>query len=40
VLAWLGSGWISKVQIGAAVVIIGVGFVLTANALRTVAALQ
>jgi len=40
VLAWLGSGWISKVQIGAAIVIIGVGFVLTANALRTVAALQ
>jgi len=39
VLAWLGSRWIPKVQIGAAIVIIGVGFVLTANALRTAAGL-
>jgi nickel/cobalt exporter len=40
VLTWLSSRWISWVQIGAALVIIGVGFVVTASALRTVATLR
>jgi nickel/cobalt transporter (NicO) family protein len=39
VLTWLSSRWISAVQIGAALVIIVVGFVVTAGALRTVATL-
>jgi len=34
ILDWLSSRWISWVQIGAALLIIGVGLVLTANALR------
>jgi nickel/cobalt exporter len=37
ILAWLSSRWIAWVQIGAALLIIGVGLVLTANAWRTVA---
>ena len=40
VLTWLSSRWISGVQIGAALVIIGVGFVVTASALRTVTTLR
>jgi nickel/cobalt transporter (NicO) family protein len=39
VLAWLESRWINGVQIGAALLIAGVGVVLTARALRTVASL-
>jgi nickel/cobalt exporter len=39
VLAWLESRWINAVQIGAALLIVGVGVVLTAGALRTVASL-
>jgi nickel/cobalt exporter len=35
ILAWLSSRWIGWVQIGAAVLIVGVGLVLTANAWRT-----
>ena len=38
ILVWLSSNWIGWVQIGAAVLIIGVGLVLTANAWRTLAA--
>ena len=34
---WLSSRWIGWVQIGAAVLIVGVGLVLTTNAWRTVA---
>jgi nickel/cobalt exporter len=37
ILVWLSSRWIGWVQIGAAVLIVGVGLVLTANAWRTVA---
>jgi nickel/cobalt transporter (NicO) family protein len=37
VLAWLESRWINGVQIGAALLIVGVGVVLTARALRMVA---
>ena len=40
VLAWLESRWINVVQIGAALLIAGVGVVLTAGALRTVASLR
>ena len=40
ILAWLSSRWIGWVQIGAAVLIVGVGLVLTANAWRTVAAVS
>jgi nickel/cobalt exporter len=40
VLAWLSSRWIGWVQIGAAVLIVGVGLVLTANALRSVTTLR
>jgi nickel/cobalt exporter len=40
ILTWLSSRWISWVQIGAALLIVGVGLVLTAGALRTVAALR
>jgi nickel/cobalt transporter (NicO) family protein len=39
VLAWLESRWINAVQIAAALLIAGVGVVLTAGALRTVASL-
>jgi nickel/cobalt exporter len=38
ILAWLSSRWIGWVQIGAAVLIIVVGLVLTASAWRTLAA--
>ena len=38
ILAWLSSRWIGWVQIGAAVLILGVGLVLTTNAWRTLAA--
>jgi nickel/cobalt exporter len=37
ILAWLSSRWIGWVQIGAALLIVGVGLVLTANAWRTMA---
>ncbi|OLC17066.1 MAG: hypothetical protein AUH29_03515 [Candidatus Rokubacteria bacterium 13_1_40CM_69_27] len=40
VLTWLSSHWIAWVQIGAALLILGVGLVLTANALRTVTAMR
>jgi nickel/cobalt exporter len=40
ILTWLSSRWIAWVQIGAALLIVGVGLVLTANALRIVAALR
>ena len=39
ILAWLSSRWITWVQIGAALVILVVGLVLTANAWRTVSAI-
>jgi nickel/cobalt transporter (NicO) family protein len=39
ILAWLSSRWIEWVQVGAALVILGVGVVLTANAWRTIAAI-
>jgi nickel/cobalt transporter (NicO) family protein len=39
ILAWLSSRWISWVQIGAALLIIAVGLVLTANALRNMSSL-
>jgi nickel/cobalt transporter (NicO) family protein len=39
ILAWLSSRWIAWVQVGAALVILVVGVVLTANAWRTVAAI-
>jgi nickel/cobalt exporter len=38
ILAWLSSHWIAWVQVGAALLIVGVGLVLTANAWRTMAA--
>jgi nickel/cobalt transporter (NicO) family protein len=37
ILAWMSSRWIGWVQIGAALLIVGVGLVLTANAWRIVA---
>ena len=40
ILAWLSSRWIFLVQIGAALLIIGVGLVLTANALRSISSLN
>ncbi len=40
VLAWMESRWINWVQIGAALLIAGVGVVLTTGALRSVAALS
>ena len=40
ILTWLSSRWIGWVQIGAALVIVGVGLVLTANAWRAVAAVS
>ena len=39
ILAWLSSRWIAWVQIGAALVILAVGLVLTASAWRTVSAI-
>src|SRR5438132_4052071 len=39
-LAWLTSRWVAGVQIGLALVIVGVGLVLTANAARLVATLR
>jgi nickel/cobalt transporter (NicO) family protein len=39
ILAWLSSGWVGWVQIGAALLIVAVGLFLTANAWRTVAAI-
>jgi nickel/cobalt transporter (NicO) family protein len=39
ILAWLSSRWIEWVQVGAALVILGVGVVLTTNAWRTIAAI-
>jgi nickel/cobalt exporter len=40
ILRWLSSRWISWVQIGAALLIIGVGLVLTANAARFISSLS
>jgi nickel/cobalt transporter (NicO) family protein len=37
ILTWLSSSWIAWIQIGAALLILGVGLVLTANAWRTLA---
>jgi nickel/cobalt exporter len=37
ILAWLSGSWIAWIQIGAALLILGVGLVLTANAWRTLA---
>jgi nickel/cobalt exporter len=39
ILTWLSSRWIEWVQVGAALVILGVGVVLTTNAWRTIAAI-
>src|SRR5437667_224472 len=39
-LTWLTSRWVAWVQIGLALVIVGVGLVLTANAARLVATLR
>src|SRR5438270_5653715 len=38
ILTWLSSRWIAWVQIGAALLIVGVGLILTANAWRSLAA--
>jgi nickel/cobalt transporter (NicO) family protein len=40
ILAWLSSRWISCVQMGAALLIIGVGLVLTVTAWRTMSAIS
>jgi len=40
VLAWLSSRWIACVQIGAALLILAVGLILTANAWRTVVSIS
>jgi nickel/cobalt exporter len=40
ILVWLSSRWISWVQIGAALLILGVGLVLTANAWRIAATIS
>jgi nickel/cobalt exporter len=40
VLTWLSSRWMGWIQIGAAVLIVGVGLVLTVNAVRTITALR
>ena len=40
ILTWLSNRWMSWIQIGAALLIVGVGLVLTATALRTVIALR
>jgi nickel/cobalt exporter len=37
ILAWLSGSWIAWIQVGAALLILGVGLVLTANAWRTLA---
>jgi nickel/cobalt exporter len=37
ILAWLSSRWVGRVQMGAALLIVLVGLILTANAWRTVA---
>jgi nickel/cobalt exporter len=39
ILTWLSSRWIVWVQVGAALVILGVGVALTTNAWRTIAAI-
>ena len=39
ILTWLSSRWVGWIQIGAALLIVVVGLILTANAWRTVAAL-
>ena len=39
-LAWLTSRWVAGVQIGLALVIVGIGLVLTTNAARLVATLR
>ena len=39
ILGWLSSRWIAWIQIGAALVIVGVGLALTAGALRSLASL-
>ena len=40
ILAWLSSRWIAWVQIGSALLIVGVGLVLTANAWRNLATIS
>jgi len=40
ILTWLSSRWVGWVQLGAALLIVIVGLVLTANAWRTVAAVS
>ena len=40
ILAWLSSRWIAWVQIGAALLIVGVGLALTANAWRNLATIS
>jgi len=40
ILTWLSNRWMSWIQIGAALLIVGVGVVLTASALRAVIALR
>ena len=40
ILTWLSNRWMSWIQIGAALLIVGVGLVLTTTALRTVTALR
>jgi nickel/cobalt transporter (NicO) family protein len=40
ILTWLSSRWMFWIQIGASLLILGVGLVLTVNALRTIAVLQ
>jgi nickel/cobalt transporter (NicO) family protein len=40
ILTWLSSRWVGWVQIGAALLIVVVGLILTANAWRTVAAVR
>ena len=40
ILTWLSSRWVGWVQLGAALLIVIVGLVLTANAWRTVVAVS
>ena len=40
ILTWLSSRWVGWVQLGAALLVVIVGLVLTANAWRTVAAVS
>jgi len=40
VLAWLSSRWVGWLQVGAALLIVLVGLLLTANAWRTIASLR